>query len=978
MKVAPLRRLVLASLCLVVVAGSGCNDLPAIVILSPSHGSFTTATTTTVSGMVINLDAADAALTVNGTAVSVDVAGMFTTTIPLDAAIVFNPIDIQLTDTSNGFVTKDRVTVISGESIADGAYSMESIALRINDTGLDTLETIVADLVDFDPSSLVPVGTVVLNECVVFDPLFGLCLGSAIVTIINPPPSASDFGISMDSMIDFVAADVLVSDLEIHLDISGSGLVPNCPLDINATTTDILGDYALEPDSVDPTTVDVNQLPGVSVSFGNFSYQLFGICDVPIIGDIIQLFLPDIESLFSQGFLDFLQDPDGTGPDDAPVADAIEVALQGIEISGPVGASLGVALDTPIFDIPEDNDGLTLGTDTSVTASIGTGPGQCDAPASAPDLLASLHVPTVFPSFGPNTPGGLPYELGICISTSAFNQLLRAQIECGLLQLELTEFDFGTGPLPLTAGVLSALVPELSVFPASSPLLLRLEPTLAPVLTGNSGPGGELAELRVGHLKLELRDATPGVTQPLLVAAIDFRAGLELLVDDATDQLAPTITSISPADVTVSIIDNLVQTDEATLQASLPLLLQVALPALGSSLGGFPVPSFLDLELDPVEISRNGEFMSIFADLRVPLLSNGNMEDPLDGPADGFGWEGDLFTIVTTENAITPINGTAMLRFDATTPAGAAAGPDAEVSQVVDLSTFAAQIATGQAAFQATAFFNRIDAGVNTDGEFQLILEALDSGNSVIGSASSLLSSDGDPETWENQITGLLLPAATTSARVTLLASEDVLDDAVAPEFDGHYVDNARALLLPALVAQNADMEDASDAHDDGTGWETDVFTIVGAENGVTPHGGSSMLRFDVTTPTVANAEFAAAVDQVVDVTEYASLIATGNASFNISAFFNRVDLDPETDTMVGLLLSAQDAAGTALDGIFLPLLSDADVATWEPHLVSLVMPAQTTQVRIQLNALENVFNDLVSPEFDGHYVDDVEVWISP
>ena len=974
----PLQRLFLASLSLVVVAASGCSDLPAIVILSPTHGSFTTAPMATVSGLVINMDTADAALTVDGTSVSVDGAGMFTTTVPLDSAIVFNPIDIQLTDTSNGFVTQDRVTVISGESIADGAYSLQSIALRINDSGLDTLETIVADLVDFDPADLVPVGTVVLNECVIFDPFFGFCLGSALVTIINPPPSASSFGIAMDSMIDFVAADVLVSDLEIHLNISGSGLVPSCPLDVNATTTDILGDYALEPDAVDPTTVDVNQLPGISVSFGNFSYQLFGICDVPIIGDIIQLFLPDIESLFSQGFLDFLQDPDGTGPDDAPVADAIEVALQAIEISGPIGASLGVVLDTPIFDIPEDNQGLTIETDTRVTASIGTGPGQCDAPASAPDLLASLHVPTSFPSFGPNTPGGLPYELGICISTSAFNQLLRAQIECGLLQLELTEFDLGTGPLPLTAGLLSVLIPELSIFPASAPLLLRLEPTLAPVLTGNSGPAGELAELRVGHLKIELLDVTPGVTQPLLVVAIDFRAGLELQIDNATDQLAPTITSISPADVTVSIIDNLVQTNEATLQASLPLLLQVALPALGSSLGGFPVPSFLDLELDPVEISRNGEFMSIFADLRVPLLSNGNMEDTLDGPADGIDWEGDLFTIVTTENAITPINGSAMLRFDATTPGGAASGPDAEVSQVVDLSAFAGQIATGQAAFQATAFFNRVDAGANTDSEFQLILEALDAGALVIGSAANLLSSDADAATWENQITGLLLPATTTSARITLLASENVLDDAVAPEFDGHYVDNARALLLPSLVAQNADMEDVSDTHDDGSRWETDVFTIVGAENGITPHGGSSMLRFDVTTPTVANAEFAAAIDQVVDVTEYASLIATGTASFNMSAFFNRVDLDPETDDMFGLLLSAQDAAGTALEGIFLPLISDADVATWEPHVASLVMPSGTTQVRIQLNAIENIFNDLVSPEFDGHYVDDVEVWVSP
>ncbi|MFP6629971.1 MAG: hypothetical protein VCC67_13145, partial [Myxococcota bacterium] len=489
-------RLLLASLALAGLASSGCNDLPTILIVSPSHGEFTTAATVDVIGMVLNLDPDDAALTVNGASVAVTNSGMFTTTVSVDPAIIFNPIDLSLTDTSNGFVVNDRVSVIYGDSIADGDYSLESIALRITDSGLDTLENVVADLVEFEPADLVPVGTVVLNECVLFDPLFGFCLGSALVTVVNPPPSSSSFGITMDSMTNFIAADVLVTDLDISLYITGSGLAPSCPLDISAATTDILGDYTLDPDAVDATYVDVNQQPGVAVVFGNFNYQLFGICDIPIIGDIIQLFLPDIEALFAQGFLDFLQDPDGNGPLDAPIAAAIEVVLEGIEISGPIGQSLGVALDTPIFDIPEDNGGFTIGTDTSVTASVGMGPGQCDAPASAPDLSASLHVTDPFPSFGPVTPGGLPYELGIGISTSAFNQLLRAQIECGLLQLDLTEFDFGTGPLPLTTGLLALLIPELAIFPPTAPVLLRLRPTLAPVVTGNSGPNGELAEIR--------------------------------------------------------------------------------------------------------------------------------------------------------------------------------------------------------------------------------------------------------------------------------------------------------------------------------------------------------------------------------------------------------------------------------------------------------------------------------------------------
>ena len=138
------------------------------------------------------------------------------------------------------------------------------------------------------------------------------------------------------------------------------------------------------------------------------------------------------------------------------------------------------------------------------------------------------------------------------------------------------------------------------------------------------------------------------------------------------------------------------------------------------------------------------------------------------------------------------------------------------------------------------------------------------------------------------------------------------------------------------------------------------------------------MLRFDGTVAAGASSQFAAAIDQTVDVTDYASLIATGTASVHLNAFFNRVDLDAETDNLLGLLLDAQDAGGSTLSSGLMTLSSDGDVATWEPLQSSLVLPLGTTQVRIQLNAFENVFPDLVAPEFDGHYIDDVEFWLSP
>src|SRR5262249_51346971 len=161
-------------------------------------------------------------------------------------------------------------------------------------------------------------------------------------------------------------------------------------------------------------------------------------------------------------------------------------ALTGIDLAGPIGDGLGVVLDTPFTAIDEDNAGITFKMNASATAS---------APLpDAPHLTASYHVDEAFPTFGATTPvSHAPYGIGITLSTSAFNQLLRAQIESGLLRSELTAIDLGGGPIPLSAGLLAAFFPQLAAIPPATPLAVRLAPSLAPVLTGNPGPLGEIA-----------------------------------------------------------------------------------------------------------------------------------------------------------------------------------------------------------------------------------------------------------------------------------------------------------------------------------------------------------------------------------------------------------------------------------------------------------------------------------------------------
>ncbi|MCL4686381.1 hypothetical protein KJ059_16710 [Myxococcota bacterium] len=612
------RRPGLLLLLLAAVTLGACNPTPSITILTPAHGAFTTASTVTITGRVNNakpgLD-----VRVNGQSVPVNPDDTWSVTLPLDPVAIINPVTATLVRLSDGvLLSRQRIVVHAADSVADGDFSASGVGLRLNDSGLDQIEPILESQIDLDLAVLLPVGTVLINnQCM--GTFLGLCTGRATVTVVNPPPGISGFAIDVDSQTHQVRGDIDVFDIRADVYISGTGIVPSCGLRISANSTQILGDYTLQPLASDPTSVDVNLVGSPDISFSGFDQEYTsGICDVPLIGDLIQLIIGNVQPLVLDGLVGFLSDPDGAGPSDSPLAEAFEVALGDISIAGPVGEALQVNLEAPLFDVLEDPAGITLGSDVRVTSSVGTEPGQCQPPAGVPDLAASFHVDEPFPTFGSTTPvGGLPFHLGLAISTSAFNQLLKAQIECGLLQIELTELDIGFGPTPLTAGFLAIIIPEFgSLADPGLPLRLVLEPTLAPFLTGENGPSGEIGEIRVGHYLLEVRTLpSPTGSGLFLRGAIDFRAGLTMTFDNLTGQLQVGIGSVAPQDITVGILDNPINTNETSLSMALPFLIAPVLPSLGDNLGAFPIPGFFGLALEGVEVSRSGPFFSLFADL---------------------------------------------------------------------------------------------------------------------------------------------------------------------------------------------------------------------------------------------------------------------------------------------------------------------------------------------------------------------------
>ena len=169
--------------------------------------------------------------------------------------------------------------------------------------------------------------------------------------------------------------------------------------------------------------------------------------------------------------------------------------------------------------------------------------------------------------------------------------------------------------------------------------------------------------------------------------------------------------------------------------------------------------------------------------------------------------------------------------------------------------------------------------------------------------------------------------------------------------------------------------------------WGGDWAEIVGPTLGVNSFEGARMLQFVYANPSGPSTNDTSDVYQIVDLSSHRSLIATGMATVNVTAWFNRVTGDAETDTSfaIGILAYAGDpstfpsqAGGGELDWIFASCLTDADPSIWQDAMASLLLPTTTDFISVHLRASENVVDDISGTEFDGHFADAVTMEIIP
>lgn len=582
-----------------VVLLAACNGLTV-----DQRGVYTSSPTQEISG-TIDVAAGDslASVTVNGVPATVD-GETYRVDLPLEGGAIFNPVLVEATF-AGGDVLRERRTVVYGDGdtatiVGEGQVLDDAVGLRVNERSFSKLGSVVRDLTTIDTEAIAPVGTVFLDECIT--ELLVCTLYATAST--SGTASIEDFSVELDSRQDAVNAVVTLTGLHVPVDVDARvlGIPTRCDMDVDAATVTIDGDYALQPDAADPHYLDVNLVgatPTVTTQ-GVSSDFVGGICSIPLIEQIVGLFLPDVEEMMRTSLTTLLGDADGSGPADSPVADAVEEALAQLNIAGPIGDSLGLTLDSTISSADEDPDGIGLQA-TGLFTAAGVAP-------EAPDLSGSVGFGDALGPLPGTTPGGDPFDVAVGASASSFNQLLAGETERGLLNVDVTSL----GGEPLTLESLLDTIGAGDLVTEDQPLAIALRPEVAPIVTTGPGPDGALGELVFPGYRVRVETAgdTPAL---LLELVIDFTTGVGLVVTD--DGLGFTFDQPAPGSVSTDVVQNPLGLPEDLVGGIFEELSPQVFQSVQDVLPSFPLPQFAGLDLSLVDVDRVGTGFVLFADL---------------------------------------------------------------------------------------------------------------------------------------------------------------------------------------------------------------------------------------------------------------------------------------------------------------------------------------------------------------------------
>ncbi|MEM8609554.1 MAG: hypothetical protein AAGF92_20800 [Myxococcota bacterium] len=562
---------------------------------------------------------------VNGVSTPVAPNGSWSTLVALDRDAIVNPI---VASGSNGVETfVDRVVVGVGDSLSDSELSPDAVAARVGPGVIEELLTAETLLEQLDLDALAGKGS---SKCVWRDPIFNECTRMQESEIREAPEIRGD--VEVDVVFDDEESKITINvgDMLIKAKARDTAMFANawCNLEIE-TDLEITAKLDFNVDADDPYSL-VLAPSAISTDEKNLSWGwTSGICDT------------GFWDWITQDILGVTMDGEISGEVEAVLRTEIGALLNELNVSGLVDgplAGLGVAMDAPFKEVSVDSQGITLMADLGATS-------VCEPPPGAPELGASYSE--VNPADSPFPAGGIEpgFNVGASVTTSAANQVLKTQIECGLLMESVEEIDiFSNETLyPTTLGFLSILIGALNDLTKSEeaggygmdPLTLvriDVQPTMAPILVSGGGPNGESLGLKVPQLLIRMIDTgltsnfpsegtTPtGRPERLLVeAATDFEMGIDL--ESYGDEVGFSI-GLPPSEaIAATVTGNPFHLDALSVEGVVPGLVNRFVPELLAALDTIPLPELLGEQVFLSDAYTEGEYIGVFASYGEPSIT---------------------------------------------------------------------------------------------------------------------------------------------------------------------------------------------------------------------------------------------------------------------------------------------------------------------------------------------------------------------
>jgi hypothetical protein len=537
---------------------------PSITVTSPARASFTSGSTTLVSGTVTDASGGQVTVvTVNGNPVSLGQGGAFSETVSLSTGL--NTIDIEATD-SLGVTNKVALSLLQGQFQATGQPIANAIAVRLNQGSLDAVAKVIASKLS---------GQDLTNALMARNPLatWSSWVGSARIDVTQARFGNPSVTFSTTPGDLHVHVEIPNVDVEVHE--SGGGIVPSCSGHVSCDDAVFDASVAISVASGAVSTSVVND----NLNLVNFNWGINGIPDF-----ITSLFKGPVQSAIDGEVRNLVKSavpPEVNKMIAAAISKPFSQKILGTEASFTV-APRSISIDGSGISATADVD-CTLATKPGYQPLPGPGSlvtqGGVPKPQSNADFLASINADLL------DRMGYAVWQAGI-----------------GAMKIDASSAPVSLPPgYPLDMSLLYDFLPELAgTAPVTDPLAIVVTPLLPPVFTPARSPNN--VEAALGEVKVDFVDEATSTT--VLTIAVHMRAAATLEIGSGstfTVHMAdrPTVDTSLVASLAPNV--NLLGLDNL-LEVFLPTIVQ----AIGNQWSGFPLPTYPGLTPSATTIYEDG------------------------------------------------------------------------------------------------------------------------------------------------------------------------------------------------------------------------------------------------------------------------------------------------------------------------------------------------------------------------------------